>query len=289
MRTYPNFKDKYFDAHELEVLKAHPWQLEMLKKNPSYVYWGNHEDYMSNDNGGWSSRVFLSSWKEHFQLDEYNELVNFYFEIERVSHQCPHCDGYGLNPASKRICDDWYDFNNTGRKWHDKINDAEVKALIMAGRLTDLARPTVAVSNKKLTTTNYHFDDNTNKWMGWVTINGKNRRIQVKEPTEYPTAAEVNQIEKGGALCGHDAINRNICCRTRGINEGVWGPCEYCDGGRIYDAEHATLKLQLWFLHPRKGCSRGVMINEILEDEIPEVIKYLKEAKRRNNQRFGKL
>jgi hypothetical protein len=286
MRTYPDLKDKY-DVAELENIKAHPWQLEMLKMNPSYVHWGNHEDYMCNDKGGWGSRVSLNGWDDHFQLDEYNELVNFYFLLRRESHECPHCNGQGLNPASKRIFDSWYDFEERGTRWCDNINDIEVKALVRSGRLHDLIKPVRAVNSKKLTSTMYWFDEETNKWKGWVKINGKDRKVQVEEP-EYPTAEQVNTWSKGGGF-GHDAINRNICCRTRAITQGVWGACEHCVEGRIYDAEHATLKLQMWFLHPRKGCSRGVLIEEILEEEIPEVIKYLKEAKKRNNQRFSKI
>jgi hypothetical protein len=287
MRSYPNLNDKY-DVSELENLNAHPWQLEMLKKNPSYVYWGNHEDCMSDDNGGWRSPISLKSWKDHFKLDELNELVNFYFFIRRDSHQCPHCDGDGLNPESKAIFDNWYSFEDRSKRWCDKINDAEVEALVKAGRLHDLTKPTFAVNSKKLSTTNYWFDEETNKWIGWVEINGKSRKVQVHKP-EYPTAAQVNAWESTGRGFGHDAINRNICCRTRAINQGVYGECKHCVEGRIYDAENATLKLQMWFLHPRKGASRGVLVEEILENEISDVISYLKEAKKRNNQRFGKL
>mgnify|MGYP003351469692 CR=1 FL=1 len=38
-----------------------------------------------------------------FEDDELNELVNFYFEIYRNNHKCPHCDGDALNPATKQI------------------------------------------------------------------------------------------------------------------------------------------------------------------------------------------
>ena len=286
MRTYPNLKDK-FDVHDLENIKAHPWQLEMLKKNPSYVHWGNHEDYMSDDKGGWGSRVFLNSWADHFQLDEYNELVNFYFLLRRESHECPYCEGQGLNPASKKIYDDWYAFDDRSKRWSDKINDTEVKALIQSGRLHELKKPVKAIRRKNITSTNYWLDKETDKWIGWVKINGKDKKVQVEEP-EYPTAEEVNIWSQGRGF-GHDAINMSICCRTRAKTQGVWGFCEHCVDGRIYDAEHATLKLQMWFLHPRKGASRGVLLEEIQENELPEIINYLKEAKKRNNKRFSKL
>ena len=52
-------------------------------------------------------------------------------------------------------------------------------------------------------------------------------------------------------------------------------------------AGHAGLVL--WFLHPRKGCSRGVEIKRIEEAEIPEVVAYLQQAAKRNAERFSAL
>lgn len=40
MRTYPNRRDEY-DMIELEKLNEKPWQIELLKKNPEYVYWSS--------------------------------------------------------------------------------------------------------------------------------------------------------------------------------------------------------------------------------------------------------
>ena len=49
------------------------------------------------------------------------------------------------------------------------------------------------------------------------------------------------------------------------------------------------MELQLWVLHPRKGCSRGVRIKNVLQSDIPKVIEYLQEARKRNDDRFSKL
>ena len=57
----------------------------------------------------------------------------------------------------------------------------------------------------------------------------------------------------------------------------------------IYDEPEAKIALQLWFLHPRKGCSRGVYVKNIEESDVPNVIEYLKEAAKRNAERFSKL
>lgn len=242
MRNYP---ENEYDLKELEKLNAEDWQIEMLKKNPEYVYWGNYEDYMASKNGGWSNPIELNSVKELWELDELNELVNFYFGLNRENHECKECEGTGLNKETKQLSDDWYDFEGTGRKWSNKLNQHEVDVLWEVGRL--------------------HCDFK-----------------------EKPTADEVNRKERKVFL--HEAINRSHCIETRAKDLGIYGYCKYCNGeGYIYDEPKAKLYLQMWFLHPRKGCSRGVLLKEIKRDEIEEVLGYLKEARQRNYDRFSKL
>lgn len=137
MRKYPDFEDKY-DKKDLEVLKPKEWQLEQLKLNPDYCSWGNYEDYMTS-HSQWGSPVEIDCFDECWELDELNEMINFYFEIS---------------------------------------------------------------------------------------------------------------------------------------NE---------DGGEC------KLRLQMWFIHPRKGSSRGVIIKEIKESELPDVYSYLIEARNRNFDRFSKI
>jgi hypothetical protein len=135
MKYYPT---NDFEFKELNDLEAKEWQIDCLKLNPNYNSWGNDEGYMSDENGQWSSPIQLDSVSELFELDDLNELINFYFNIEN--------NGYG-----------------------------------------------------------------------------------------------------------------------------------------------ALLGLQMWFIHPRKGASRGVYLKEIREDEVKIVIDYLKEARNRNYERFSKL
>jgi hypothetical protein len=45
----------------------------------------------------------------------------------------------------------------------------------------------------------------------------------------------------------------------------------------------------MWVLHPRKGCSRGVEVKNIKQNELPEIFKYLRSAADRNAERFGKI
>lgn len=111
------------------------------------------------------------------------------------SQKCDACDGSGLNPETKRISDDFYDFACTGRRWKDRITQDETDALVAEGRLR--------------------------KWVGkWVTV--------------PRTAAEVNAANgPNGSMLGdmaHDAINRWILIEARAKRLGVYGNCNVCDG-----------------------------------------------------------
>lgn len=262
MRYYP--KEEY-ELKEAQELKAPEWMLDMLKKNPEYCSWGNYEDAMISN--GFKIETVNDLWG----LDELNELINFYFFIERENIGCD-CGGTGWNQATKQLADDWYDFNQTGRKWCHNITDVEVRELVKEARLWDL------------TDKRYDFDKEKNIWKysengEWVELEG--------EPN-FPTAAEVNKWSQKGM--GHDAINRLICVRARAKSLGVYGNCKECDGrGHLFTEETPRLALQMWFIHPRKGRSNGVILKNIQHQEIPIVIDYLKEARERNYNRFGKL
>lgn len=245
IRYYP--QDKY-DWEEIEDmgLRKNDWKLNVLKKNPEYLGWGNYEDYMcSNKESGYGSPVELEDVDSLWELDDLNELVNFYFTIHRNSKECKYCDGTGLNALTKELEKSWYDFENKGTRWCDRITQDEVDALWDDGRLKGGFK-------------------------------------------SKPTAEEVNQWERKGF--GHDAINRAICVEQRAKKLGVWGYCSTCEGkGYNYTEDEAHLGLQMWFIHPRKGASRGVYLKNIEKNELEKVIKYLKEAKARNNERFSRL
>ena len=245
MRNYPDMNNKD-DIKQLKRLKVEDWMLGCLKMNPSYNCWGNYEDYMINKGNGCDESLEFDSTPEGlWELDDYNELVNFYFEIHRSSRPCIPCDQSGYNHATKRISDDWYDFNRTGRKWCHSITQDEVDAL-------------------------------------WEHI-----RLRGSFTTK-PTADQVNEWSK--SRMGHDAINRWICTETRAGRLGVWGKCEHCEGGgSIFTEDRGKLALQLWWLHPRKGCSQGVYIKSVQKEDLPKVIELLKNAAIRNTERFAKL
>lgn len=133
MRIYPT--DEY-DIEDAQRINAQPWQLDMLKRNPSYVFWGIDEDYMVSDKGQWTEPVIKPDWQSFdWKLDELNELVNFYFAVEGNIVACPHCRGSGLNPETDKISSAFYAHDGEGERWCDQITQDEVNHLWEKGRL----------------------------------------------------------------------------------------------------------------------------------------------------------
>lgn len=243
---------KYFDEDEAARINAEPWQIDLLKRNPGYLGWGPHEDYMCGDGNGWNSRQLYPSWVDFgpWQLDDLNECVNFYFSVNRASKECGSCGGNGYHRDAQEVVNSFYShMNPKGEHWNDKITEDEVKALLDANRLYDWTRKGIT-----------------------------------------PTAEEVNAAQNQRGLMGHDGINRSILTRTRLERLGIPVECDECGGhGYTYTAHVAHVSLTLWWLHPRKGCSRGIEIERIEESEIPAVLEFLRTAAKRNADRFANL
>lgn len=239
MRSYPEDKE---DRADLDELNAPLWMENMLKKNASYPYWGNHEDYMYSNKERWESPIEIAMGEEELiEQDEYNEIVNFYFEISRANIDCPHCHT-GYNPETEKLLDTWYSFDKPHLRWCDKLDQSEVDMLYANGRLSK-------------------------------NLYGNNL-----------TAEEVNRDSN------HDMINQHMCVRHRARNLGVYGLCDTCEGKSfVYTAPTATLSLQMWLIHPRKGASRGYRVTDIKKEDVPTIMLYLQEAKERSVARFGKL
>ena len=105
-----------------------------------------------------------------------------------------------------------------------------------------------------------------------------------------PSAKKVNLWSKKEKGIGHDSINHLICVRYRVKQYGLELDCPECHGkGHQFTSNNCKLGIQLWMLHPRKGCSRGVIVDDIKQDELPEVYKWLQKANQRNIDRFYKI
>lgn len=243
---------RYFDKDEAELLNAEPWQIEMLELNPSYICWGPHEDYMWKEGGAWDSRQVFASWAEFgpWRLDELNECVNFYFSAHRPNVECPSCNGSGLHPQSLGVHGTFYPHQC------DELGVSRSQA-----------------------------------WHDNITQDEAQALIDAKRNRGRTTAEEINAVNRGrSSLDMHDAINRHILIEARCKRLGLPVQCDECSGhGRVFTSEKAQLSLTLWWLHPRKGCSRGLEITNVERAELPAVREFLKQAAERNAQRFAKI
>lgn len=245
---------RHYDADEAADLNGEQWQFDLLALNPGYVSWGPHEDYMWVRGEGWNSPIVVATWADFgpWALDDLNECVNFYFSVRRESKECPDCGGEGYAPEARKIANAFYRHScEPGQTpWNNAITQDEVQALADARRL-------------------HHFTKN--------------------DPAYVPTAAEVNAVQ-GDGFRSHDAINRHILIRTRCARLGLTLQCPTCTGGGyVYTAEKANASLTLWWLHPRKGCSRGIEVTNLDQSDLPAVFAFLRDAASRNAARFASI
>lgn len=240
---------KYYDEEELKELNAEGWQGALLKLNPQYLGWGPHEDAMLKEGPGRDSRQLFETWSEFgpWELDDLNECVNFYFSVNRENVECECCGGDGYHLDAREIVDTFY-----------------------------------AHSNAK-----------GEQWKDKITEDEVEALLEAGRLWEWkgkkkPTAAEVNAAYSAPGAMGHDAINRHILIRTRLKRLGITELCDKCGGhGYVFTAPTAHVSLTLWWLHPRKGCSRGIEIKRIEAEELPDVMDFLKQAAGRNAARFA--
>lgn len=100
--------------------------------------------------------------------------------------------------------------------WSDKLEAADIEALVKGGRLWDFT----------------HTWDPVNRW-------------KPKDPPYMPTPDEVNAWSGHGM--GHDSINAGICIRARCERLGVPVTCATCGGdGHKWKSEEAKKKAEEW-------------------------------------------
>lgn len=317
MRTYP---EDASDSEELARLNVEPWQSDLLKLNPSYVFWGPHEDYMWKEGEGWDSRITVARWKDNkIGLDELNEVANFYFKLTRDAVDCDACGGRGLTPEARRIDEQWY-----GKASFDPVAYGATPLTVDHPALVAEARRQIDRSPGYYGTGEAAVQRECRRlfelWRGqWChhliqadvdalvaadrlwdftrRPRTEEQKAKLAETGGYwmpegnghtPTADEVNAWSLSGIA--HDAINSWACVRARCEREGIPMTCPKCDGhGHLYTAERGHVELVLWLLHPRKGASRGVEYQLIEQDDLPSVFAFLREARDRNAERFAKV
>lgn len=305
MRSFDETDDG--DKEEAGRLGAKPWMLAMLKANPGYVFWGPHEDYMRKEGDGWNSRVIVESWpKFEFQLNELNECVNFYFHVGRASEKCTTCGGNGYHPDAHWVTESFYSHSSPFK--HRSPGEERAKAIMDGfgggGRESPLgfdsfpSEETLAKYKPEFRafceSMRVHGQWNDRITQGEVDELLQEGRLGTYRDGKWHAdprlASEVNASQHRGGLDGHDGINRSILCGARCERFGIPTTCTVCEGhGDVFTAPDAHLSLTLWWLHPRKGCSRGIEITRVEESEIPAACTFLREAAKRNSERFSKL
>lgn len=110
--------------------------------------------------------------------------------------------------------------------WSHHLAQADVDALVAAGRLTDFThRPRTEAQAAALAATGRYWMEESNGYA--------------------PTAAEVNEWSIGGM--GHDGINSGVCIDARCKREGVPVECATCGGkGSRWDSEEAEATAEAW-------------------------------------------
>ncbi len=136
-----------------------------------------------------------------------------------------------------------------------------------------------------------HMNAEGEKWNDKITGDECEVLIAAGRAKQGVTAAELNaQNQPGARGFGHDAINRMILTEQRLKRLGLPRNCPACEGeGYVYTAPAAHASLTLWWLHPRKGCSRGLEVTRLEQADLPAVFAFLRSAAERNAQRFSKV
>lgn len=323
MKNYPEDKD---DWKDLEELNAEPWMIECLKLNPDYVHWSVGDDYMKGEReeGGWDTGKRFETWKDFgpWKIDEWNEVVHFFFEIKRANKDCPTCAGTGYHPDAQWLEKSWY--RHCSPFAVDAVQERAIsqkfREMFGSQRPADLHPPGSFPSEETFAKYKPEFrafceqmragdgfwsdkliqeevdalveDGRLMDWTHtWNSTDGwKEKKGGRKAHT--PTAAEVNDIQniKKVGFHGHDAINQSVAVRARCRRFGIPVECAPCKGkAYLFTAAQAHLGLTLWILHPRKGAARGIEIKTIEKKELKAVYKFLREGAQRNALRFEKV
>lgn len=115
-------------------------------------------------------------------------------------------------------------------QWSHHLIQADVEALVEAGRLMDFTRTPRTDEQREIV--KQKIADGGNSWL--------------PESNGYtPTADEVNAWSMLGM--GHDSINQSVCVEARCKREGVIHFCEKCDGdGEAWDSPELQKLHEAW-------------------------------------------
>jgi hypothetical protein len=287
--------DDSYDVDEAQRLGVAPWMLDVLGLNPDYVYWGPNEDRMAGKG------AFYDSWAEvrdeFGELNELNEVVNFYFRIGRESETCRTCGGTGYHPDAHWVSESFYGHSTPFRA--QTRGEREAKAVMdQFGSSRSVAiMPSLDHMLEKYGEEFMLFADEMRatggEWCNKITqyeadalvSEGRLRIFRDGEWVSEPRLAD----EINAARHSHDAINRCILIDERLKRFGIPKTCPGCDGhGTVFTAPAPHVVVVLWVIHPRKGGSVGIE-SRIRQADLPDVFRFLATAAERNAMRFSRV
>lgn len=278
-----------FDADEATRLNCEPWMLNLLNLNPSYVYWGPHEDYMWVKGEGWNSPISYDDWSAFsITLNELNEVVNFYFECGRDRENCSACGGSGVHRDAQWIDRSFYSHSSPFKSPTPREQQSHALLDSFAGPggyggPVDVLGHGAFPSEETLAKYGAEFRafcEHMREVHYWC---------ELLDASDRAALSAAGRRHDGGLL-GHDAINRHVLVEARCERYGVPHTCDVCDGhGDAFTDPAGHVGLVLWLLHPRKGASRGVEIKRLNQADLPAVFSFLREAAQRNAERFAKV
>jgi hypothetical protein len=270
-------------------MKPEEWMLDLLDLNPSYVHWGPYEDYMWVEEGkGWSSRWIQDTWTgPPLGLDDWNEVVHFYFEINRDSEKCDNCGGVGAHPDAQWISQSFYNssspFSN-GSSGYDFFPDY-LKKFFPEDPADNIHSDKLFPPDEVLDKYHPGFREFCEKLR-----DGKGYWKDDLDEDDLKALEEAGRPYDPSDPIGMDAISQYVVVKAKCEKWGIPYDCPDCDAqGYIYEDESAYVGLVLWVLHPRKGASRGMHIKRIEQEQLPEIFDFLRAAGKRNAQRFDKV
>lgn len=284
-----NSPEDAWDHKAAERLNAAPWQMELLKFNPEYAHWGPGDDYMKGfDGNDWNSAQKSATWANFDKsLNELNECVNFHFAVERASEKCSACKGSGIHPDAQWVADSFYQHKSPFI--YNPEEDARTAAITarFGLHLSDSCHARGSYPDAAtLKRYNAHFKAFCQEMQNGCGYWGKN----TTEEDHAILRQEHRRTPGDPHFLSHDAINIGVMSRARCEKYGIPYECPKCEGhGYTYTAPAAHVELTLWRIHPRKGASRGVLIERVDQADLPAIFTWLREAAKRNAERFERL
>lgn len=263
---------------DIELLNPEMWQLEVLTLNPHVNKWGAFENYMKGNKGMAESRLY-DSWHDFRNafglLDEYNQVVNFYFEVDREKIKCEHCENGDHIEITSQVDAAKFNFEKLA------ITQPELAVFVRNGVIKSKSHGRVF----QFATGWFAYPDGQEAFLG------TNEQVVIELPPLNEVNRDLNEPDdkKKKWITGFDKIGHREILLVRRTLEDLPTKCSHCEGKGFQYTSECTLRLNLWMIHPGYGASRGIKIKSIKKEELREVFEYLKTAQEILEKKFRRI